>query len=212
MKREIGVGLICLVVGFLGHYAMNLRTVAAQEQEAKSDRMGSMLVDRPAEARIEDGKAYVISMDDVKKKFPPADKTGKIAPSNLSRNLGWDPVYTLVVMQRPYLDPPVTSRNTGALTHWSDAEMHEEKAQLYLIVSGTGQMALGGKAPMEHKPIITGQHGGGPLGPTEGATLQRVKAGDMVVIPPFAWHQIMADPGQTFTYIKVDILTPRLMP
>lgn len=171
-----------------------------------------MLVDRPAEARIEDGKAYVISIDDVKKKFPPADKSGKIAPSKISSNLGWDPVYSLVVMQRPYMDPPIKSPNTGKMVHWVDAEMHEEKAQLYIILSGTGQVALGGKAPMERTPIFNGQHGGGPLGTAEGATIHKVKPGDMVVIPTFTWHQAQADPGQTLTYMKVDILTPRLMP
>ena len=45
---------------------------------------------------------------------------------------------------------------------------HEDPA--HLIMSGTGQVTLGGKAPMEHHPIINGQHGGGPLGSSEGAT------------------------------------------
>ena len=216
MKRLILVGLSCLVIGFLADHAMNPRAVAAQEEggqgQGGKDRIGTMLFDRPAEARIEDGKAYVISLDDVKKNFPPADQNGKITPSNILTNLGWDPVYSLVVMRRPYLDPAVKSRNSGEMTHWADAEMHEEKAQLYVVISGTGQVALGGKAAMEHKPIMNGQHGGGPLGVGQGATLYRVKPGDIVVIPPFTWHQTLADPGQTFTYMKVDILTPRLMP
>jgi hypothetical protein len=40
----------------------------------------------------------------------------------------------------------------------------------------------------------------------------RHPAGDVVVIPTYTWHQTKADPGQTITYMKVDIMTPRLMP
>lgn len=211
MKRLILVGSLCVAVGFLAGYGMNLRSVAAQEQAPK-ERVGGMLYDRPVQARLEDGKSFVIHRDEVLKNFPMADKAGKIAPTGLNSTLGWDPIYSLVVMRRPYMDPPIKSANTGQMTHWADAEMHEEKAQLYIIMSGTGQVALGGKAPMEHHPIMNGQHGGGPLGPEQGATISRVKPGDIVVIPPGGWHQAQADPGQTLTYMKVDIFQPRLEP
>lgn len=211
MKRSILVGLFCLAVGFLAGHAMNPRTVAAQEGGGAEGAARGMSLG-PAASRIHDGKAYVISMDDVKKNFPSADKTGKVPPSSMSSNLGWDPVYSLVVMRRPYMDPPVKSPNTGNLVHWADAEMHEEKAQLYFIMSGTGEVTLGGKVPKEHSPITNGQHAGEPLGTAEGATVRKVKPGDIVVIPTYAWHQAKADPGQTLTYMKVDILTPRLMP
>jgi mannose-6-phosphate isomerase-like protein (cupin superfamily) len=208
MNRLFLVGLFCLAIGFVAGHAMNPRTVAAQEGGGGPKGMSL----GPAASRIQDGKAYVISADDVKQKFPAADKNGKVPPSNISSNLGWDPVYSLVVMRRPYMDPPVKSPNTGNMVHWADAEMHEEKAQLYFIMSGTGQMTLGGKSPVEHTPITNGQHAGEPLGPSQGATVARVKPGDIVVIPTYAWHQAQADPGQTLTYMKVDILTPRLMP
>jgi len=210
MKRTILIGSLCLAAGLVAGYTINPRPASAQEPAA-SGAVGGLSLG-PAESRIQDGHAYVISMDDVKKKFPPADKTGKVAPSNISTNLGWDPIYSLVVMRRPYMDPPVKSANSGNMVHWADAEMHEQKAQLYIIQSGTGVVTLGGKAPKEHRPVINGQHSGEPLGTTEGATETRVKTGDIVVIPTFTWHQIKADPGQTFTYMKVDIMTPRLMP
>jgi hypothetical protein len=210
MKRAIGIGLLCLAVGFAAGYALNPRPVAAQAPGTGGDVGGLSL--GPKESRIQDGKAYVIFRDDVLKKFPPADKTGKVAPTNESTTLGWDPIYSLVVMRRPYMDPPVKSANSGNMVHWADAEMHEEKAQLYIIMDGSGVVTLGGTPPKEHHPIINGQHGGEPLGASEGAKETRVKAGDMVVIPTYAWHQIKADPGKTFTYMKVDIMTPRLMP
>jgi len=216
MKRFIPSGLLCLAVGFLIGYAMSPRTTVAAQAPPAQGRAGQAelggLVPGPATSRIQDGKAYVISADDVKQKFPPADKTGKVAASTISTNLGWDPVYSLVVMRRPYMDPPVKSANTGNMVRWADAEMHEQKAQLYVIMSGTGQVTLGGQPPQQHKPVINGQRSGEPLGVAQGATAHKVKPGDIVVIPSYAWHQAQEDPGQTLTYMKVDILTPRLMP
>ncbi len=213
-SRSMLIGSACLAAGFLMGYGMNLRTVSAQTgaQTAPKERDGGMLYEQPAQARLQDGHSFVISRDEVLKNFPPADKSGKVAPTTMSTTLGWDPVYSLVVMRRPYMDPPIKSANTGLMTHWADAEMHEEKAQLYIILSGTGQVTLGGKAPTEHHPIMNGQHGGGPLEAAQGATAERVKPGDIVVIPPFGWHQAQADPGQTLEYMKVDILQPRLEP
>lgn len=217
-KRLLPVGFLCLAFGFLAGYAAAPRTtVAAQAPPAERGGLGP----GPVETRIQDGKAYVISIDDLKQKFPPADRTGKIPPSTVSPDLGWDPVFSLALLRSPYLDPAVKSPDTGHMVHWGvfsgdksayDAEMHEQKAQLYIITAGTGQVTLGGTPPVEHKPIVNGQHRGGPLGVAEGATAHRVKAGDIVVIPTSAWHQAQADPGQTLSYVKVDILTPRLMP
>ena len=212
MKRSLLIGVLCLAAGYLAGNWTNLRTVAAQEQAAPRERVGGMLYDKPAEARLEDGKSFVIYRDEVLKNFPAADKTGKVAPTSLNTTLGWDPIYSLVVMRRPYMDPPVKSANTGQMTHWADAEMHEEKAQLYIIEGGTGQVSVGGKPTAEHHPIMNGQHGGGPLETAQGATYKKVKPGDIVVIPPGGWHQAQADPGQTLTYIKVDIFQPRLEP
>ena len=122
MKRFIPSGLLCLAVGFLIGYAMSPRTTVAAQAPPAQGRAGQAelggLVPGPATSRIQDGKAYVISADDVKQKFPPADKTGKVAASTLSTNLGWDPVYSLVVMRRPYMDPPVKSANTGNMVRW----------------------------------------------------------------------------------------------
>jgi mannose-6-phosphate isomerase-like protein (cupin superfamily) len=211
MKRVIPFGLICVAAGFLGGYVTSQRSVVIAQGGDSYKRSG--LGPGPAASRFQDGKAYVILRDDVLKKFPPADKAGKVAEGGPSSNLGWDPVYSLVVMRRPYMDPPQKLASTGELSHWAGAEMHEMKAQLYIIMNGTGQVTLGGKPAKERMDLITnGQHGGGDLGPAQGATATKVKPGDMVVIPTFAWHQIQADPGQTFNYIKVDIAEPRLMP
>src|SRR5438309_1770396 len=89
MKRFIAFGLFCLAVGFLAGYAMSPQTMAAQAPPAQSQagqaETGGLTLG-PAASRIQDGKAYVISIDDVKQKFPSADKTGKVAASNISTN------------------------------------------------------------------------------------------------------------------------------
>ena len=215
MKRVIPFGLICVAAGFLGGYVTSQSSVVTAQGRGGPGADGykrSGLGPGPGASRFQDGKAYVILRDDVLKKYPAADKTGKVAEGGPSSNLGWDPVYSLVVMRRPYMDPPVKNSG-GDMGHWAGAEMHEMKAQLYIIMSGTGQVTLGGKPAKERMDLITnGQHGGGDIAAPQGATATKVKAGDMVVIPTFAWHQIQADPGQTFTYIKVDIAEPRLMP
>jgi hypothetical protein len=69
MKRFIPFGLLCLVVGFFAGYAVNQRTTVAAQTPPARGQAGQAetggLVLGPAAARIQDGKAYVISVDDV---------------------------------------------------------------------------------------------------------------------------------------------------
>jgi mannose-6-phosphate isomerase-like protein (cupin superfamily) len=122
-------------------------------------------------------------------------------------HLMWDPAYRFTVMRRPYYEP-AKKMNSGQVSHWDDAEMHEDKTQIYIIVGGTGTVALGGTA-MNIRDTPEGQHGGQPL---VGATLQKVKPGDWIVIPPMTWHQTQPDPGQTFVYGMCHIETRNTRP
>src|SRR5207237_1018374 len=101
MKRIIVVGMLCVAAGFAAGYVMNPRPVAAQNPASNAERAGGMLFDQPAQARLQDGKAFVIPRDEVLKNFPPADKAGKVPATTLNTTMGWDPVYSLVVMRRP---------------------------------------------------------------------------------------------------------------
>jgi mannose-6-phosphate isomerase-like protein (cupin superfamily) len=98
--------------------------------------------------------------------------------------------------------------NSGQVSHWDDAEMHEDKTQIYIMVAGTGTLALGGTA-QNIRDTPEGQHSGQPL---VGATLQKVKPGDWIVIPPMTWHQTQPDPGQTFVYGMCHIETRNTRP
>jgi hypothetical protein len=89
-------------------------------------------------------------------------------------HLAWDASYRFSVMTRPYYDPPQTGRVSQMPLHWDDGEMHENKTQIYIMVSGTGSIALGGE-PEKRRAAPDGQHSGGPL---KGATIQRVNPGE----------------------------------
>jgi mannose-6-phosphate isomerase-like protein (cupin superfamily) len=94
------------------------------------------------------------------------------------------------------------------MEHYAGSEMHENKTQIYMMMGGTGEVALGGKPAMDHE-TPDGQHSGGPLA---GATNYRVKPGDFVIIPPYTWHQALPDPGQTLEYSMCHIETRNLIP
>ena len=86
--------------------------------------------------------------------------------------------------------------------------MHENKTQIYIMVDGSGVLALGGE-PERSRAAADGQHSGGPL---KGATMQRVQPGDWVVIPPYTWHQAQPDKGQTMVYSMCHVETRNTMP
>jgi mannose-6-phosphate isomerase-like protein (cupin superfamily) len=200
MKRLIPVvltGAACFLAGYMFNPHGN---VAAQGQTAQA----------PAPAvRAVNGKGMYFSIDDIRKKFPPADAHGDFAPGDpgTPNHLAWAPEYRFTLMRRQYFDPPRKDA-TGEMEHYAGSEMHENKTQIYILVGGTGQVALGGK-PATDRPSPDGQHAGGPL---TGATNHRVKPGDFVVIPPYTWHQALPDPGQTLTYSMCHIETRNLIP
>ena len=75
----------------LGLAPMQIPSVRAQAQAA------------PAAPRAVDGKGLYFSSEQIKKMFPPADKTGNLPPSTISNHLAWDPFYRFTVMRRPIL-------------------------------------------------------------------------------------------------------------
>ena len=115
MKRFVPIAVFLLALGYLaGRATAPGATVAAQGRGGEQQG--------PPAPKLETGKAFVISMDDIKARFPPADKTGKVAPSTVSTNLGWNPVYSLVVMRRPYFDPPQKSTPSSKPTRLQKTE------------------------------------------------------------------------------------------
>jgi len=193
MKRSIVVALFGLTCFLAGLAVRPLVSVMAQGKIQAEE-------DAKASPRAVAGKAIFISAEEIKRRFVDAAPQG-------ATHLAWDPAYRFTVMRRPYYEQE-KKMNSGQMSHWDDAEMHEDKTQIYIMVAGTGTIALGGKA-MNIRDTPEGQHSGQPL---VGATLQKVKPGDWVVIPPMTWHQTQPDPGQTFVYGMCHIETRNTRP
>lgn len=113
--------------------------------------------------------------------------------------MGWTPAYRVAVLRRVRSDDPERELS----------EMHEDKAQLYFILSGSGTQMMGGE-PSKLIGESDGNHSG--EGPLVGADSHRIKAGDVVVIPALTWHQTIPDEGQPIFYQMIDVKTPTRMP
>lgn len=113
--------------------------------------------------------------------------------------LTWTPAYRIAVLRRARFGDQARVAS----------EMHEDKTQIYFILSGSGTQTLGGK-PSKLIGESDGNHSG--EGPLVGGTTHRIKAGDVVVIPPLTWHQTIPDEGQAIQYQMVDVRSPTRMP
>lgn len=111
----------------------------------------------------------------------------------------WTPDYRIAVLRR------MRSGDQARIA----SEMHEDKTQIYFILSGSGTQTLGGE-PSTLIGESDGNHSG--EGPLIGGESHRIKAGDVVVIPPLTWHQTIPDEGQAIHYQMVDVRSPTRMP
>jgi len=111
----------------------------------------------------------------------------------------WTPFYRIAVLRRTRSGDPARAMS----------EMHDDKTQIYFILSGSGTQILGGE-PTTLIGESDGNHSG--EGPLVGGTTHRIKAGDVVVIPPLTWHQTIPDEGQAIQYQMIDVRSPTRMP
>jgi len=78
----------------------------------------------------------------------------------------------------------VTKDHAAVLT----AEMHDDEADIYLVVEGEGELYLGGSLVAPHL-LRAGQHRGTGL---DGASCHHLTAGDLIVIPAGTPHMVDA--------------------
>jgi mannose-6-phosphate isomerase-like protein (cupin superfamily) len=74
----------------------------------------------------------------------------------------------------------------------------------YVIQGGEGTLVLGGEV-VDPKPKTPTEVWGTSI---RGGKSIKVKAGDMINIPPNAAHQILLDPGQNITYLVINVPIP----
>lgn len=183
MRRFLFTAVLCAGAYFAGYEMNSNLSLKAQETV------------KPSLTLLE-GKGMYWSGDDLKKFVEPGKGT-LIAAT---------PIYRLNMWMREYYPEPKMTRVSKMMSHWDDAEMHEDKTQVYIIISGTGTVVLGGQAEKEQSN--EGQHSGGPI---KGGTAYKVKAGDWLLIPPKVWHQAQPDPGG-LVYGMVHMQTATRMP
>jgi hypothetical protein len=82
-----------------------------------------------------------------------------------------------------------------------EAELHETQHDIFIVESGAATLVIGGK-------VVKGRSTGpGEIrGPSiEGGSKQKLGPGDVVNIKNNTAHQVLLDPGQTFTYVIVKV-------
>lgn len=78
------------------------------------------------------------------------------------------------------------------------SEMHDQEADIYLVLEGEGELYLGGTLIDATSPR-PGQHRGSGL---HGATAHHISAGDLIIIPEGTPHMVDAR-GQHLVYLVI---------
>jgi len=81
------------------------------------------------------------------------------------------------------------------------AEIHETEADLMVIVSGKGELIVGGMM-RDAKTTAAGELRGPSI---DGGTHQKLAPGDIVHIAPKIPHQVLLDPGTQITYFVLKV-------
>jgi mannose-6-phosphate isomerase-like protein (cupin superfamily) len=81
------------------------------------------------------------------------------------------------------------------------AEQHEMEADLMVIVSGNGELIVGGTM-QGGKTTAAGELRGPSI---DGGVHQKLSPGDIVHVPPKTAHQVLLDPGTQITYFVLKV-------
>ena len=81
------------------------------------------------------------------------------------------------------------------------AELHERESDLMVIVSGNGELLVGGTMPGA-KTTAPGEVRAPSI---EGGVRQKLSPGDIIHIPPKTPHQMLLDPGTQITYFTLKV-------
>ena len=199
----------CGVVGYFVGYSVGPEaSVLAQAQT------GAPSLERPGWAPLapdQPAKEQYWSVDDLRKMHAEraaAAAAGKPMPY-LALLLGR--THTIGLITRLPHDKPIPSNITGRISQWDDAEQHQGVSDIYVVAGGSGTMVVGGEIEKrEYRPaygpgsfLLPGEFAGQPI---IGGRTYKVKAGDILNIPPDTAHQAQPDPGgMPYFLIKVNV-------
>src|SRR6516162_8431329 len=182
-----------LAVASAASYFALHHVASAQSSDTRSNeppRVATFTIDGSKYPRAENGRATIWTAEELKKKY--VDNPN--APT--MDHLEWAPPYRMSMLRRRPGDPATVG-----------GELHEDKTQIYIIVSGSGTILLGGE-PKSDASAGPGEH----RSQLVGATPHHVKEGDVISIPPMTWHASYADPGQVMTYLMVHVENRQTVP
>lgn len=201
-------------VGYFIGYTVNPTASALAQAPAAQGQAGAPSLQRPGTVPLapdQPAKEQYWNIDELRKLH--ADRVAAAAagqrepPFERMRSR----THEIMVMTRLYRDKPIPSNITKRLSQWDDAEQHEGMSDVYLIVGGSGTMVVGGEIEQrEYRPagrpgsfLLPGEFVGQPI---RGGRAYKVKAGDIINIPPAIPHQPQPDPGgMTYFLIKVNV-------
>lgn len=81
------------------------------------------------------------------------------------------------------------------------AELHENEADVIVVVSGSGTLVIGGTMPGS-KTTAPGEVRGPSI---DGGEKQKIGPGDILHIPPKTAHQVLLEPGTQITYFTLKV-------
>jgi mannose-6-phosphate isomerase-like protein (cupin superfamily) len=100
--------------------------------------------------------------------------------------------HSFILMHRPEPRAATTSPN---------AELHEGVTDVYLVVAGSGTVTVGGELD-NRRTVRPGEY----VGPIKGGKAFKLKAGDILDIPPNMAHATVPDAGgMTYVLMKVNV-------
>jgi len=121
--------------------------------------------------------------------------------NTLKSHIQWAPEYRLTMTTRP---------GAKAGEEPVHGELHTDNTQIYVITGGTGTILVEGTVATANDYLVApGEHRGGPI---TGGRKIKVKEGDIVSIPPYAWHIGYGDPGVPLSYLMFHIHTRQTIP
>lgn len=195
------VSAVALVLGYFAGYAASPRSVVAgQAAQTAAPPAGALPPGDYSRMQLapDQGEPIAWSVDDMKKAHAELVARSRGGPATAAnpRDLFQSHVtrtHSFIMVHRA---APATPSGSGP-----SVEIHEGATDIYYIVGGSGTVVVGGD--VENRRVVRpGEYGGTLKG---GGKAFKLKAGDILNIPPSMAHATIPDPTEGMTYVLMKI-------
>lgn len=214
MKLWFPSVILGCAVGCLAGYAVRPETPALAQAQTAQVQTDAPSLERP-------GMVPLAPEQPAKEQFWSGDDLLKIHADRVAAVAAGKPMppmegmrsrtHTIMVLTRLYHENAIPSNITKRVSHFDDAEQHQGVTDIYVVVGGSGTMVIGGEIEnRQYRPaggprsmLLPGEFVGQPV---VGGRTYKVKAGDIINIPPDTAHHAQPDPGgMTYFLIKINV-------